>query len=305
MADNSSQTTFDFQPVIIIGAGRSGTNMLREMLTQIPGVGTWPCDEINYIWRHYNASVPHDEFSRQEAKPSTVRYIRGAFQKMARQTHSQLLIEKTCANSLRVNFVDAVIPEAKYVFIVRDGRDVVLSAMKRWQAKLDPKYILKKVPFVPVTDIPYYAFKYIGNRLHRMTSTEKRLSTWGPKFIGMRERLALHPLDEVCAIQWQECVLRAKEGLAALPSDRVHELRYEDMASGSEATFDHLLRFLNLDITSEQRTTILNGVFSDSVGGWRQKMADEQRSRIESLVGSTLTTFGYETVSDHKLAVSH
>ena len=43
------------QPVVIIGAARSGTNMLRDVLVKLPGVGTWPCDEINYIWRHGNA----------------------------------------------------------------------------------------------------------------------------------------------------------------------------------------------------------------------------------------------------------
>ena len=29
-----------------------GHNMLRDVLTKLPGVATWPCDEINYIWRH-------------------------------------------------------------------------------------------------------------------------------------------------------------------------------------------------------------------------------------------------------------
>ena len=39
-----------FTPVIIIGAPRSGTNMLRDILTNFEGIETWPCDEINYIW---------------------------------------------------------------------------------------------------------------------------------------------------------------------------------------------------------------------------------------------------------------
>jgi hypothetical protein len=30
----------------------SGANMLRDVLTLLPGVATWPCDEINYTWRH-------------------------------------------------------------------------------------------------------------------------------------------------------------------------------------------------------------------------------------------------------------
>ena len=34
-----NEIRFNFQPVIIIGAARSGTNMLRDMLTRLPGVG--------------------------------------------------------------------------------------------------------------------------------------------------------------------------------------------------------------------------------------------------------------------------
>ena len=44
--------------VVIIGAPRSGTNMLRDVLTSLPGFATWPCDEINLIWRHGNRDLP-------------------------------------------------------------------------------------------------------------------------------------------------------------------------------------------------------------------------------------------------------
>ncbi|MDN5869897.1 MAG: sulfotransferase [Nitrococcus sp.] len=36
-----------YQPVVIIGAPSSGTNMLRDVLTPIPDVPTWPCENIN------------------------------------------------------------------------------------------------------------------------------------------------------------------------------------------------------------------------------------------------------------------
>ena len=47
--------------IIIIGAPRSGTNMLRDVLTALPGFETWPCDEINLAWRHGNRALPSDE----------------------------------------------------------------------------------------------------------------------------------------------------------------------------------------------------------------------------------------------------
>ena len=95
-----------FQPVIIIGAGRSGTNMLRDVLTQMPGVGTWPCDEINYIWRHGNTRFPTDEFGPQQATPAVKAYIQRIFVRFAEKHKLAYVVEKTCANSLRVGFVE-------------------------------------------------------------------------------------------------------------------------------------------------------------------------------------------------------
>ena len=56
-------------PLVIIGAARSGTNMLRDLLSSLEPFATWPCDEINYIWRHGNR-----EFETEEFTPETVSY---------------------------------------------------------------------------------------------------------------------------------------------------------------------------------------------------------------------------------------
>jgi len=69
-------------PVIIIGAARSGTNMLRDVLCSIPGLTTWPCDEIPYIWRHGNRDHPDDEFSPDMARPDVQRYILNQFRRI-------------------------------------------------------------------------------------------------------------------------------------------------------------------------------------------------------------------------------
>ena len=120
----------NYHPVIIIGAGRSGTNMLRDLLTSAPGVETWPCDEINYIWRHGNLTEPSDEFSPLMATENVNSFIRNKFDKLFRLKDCSYIVEKTCANSLRVGFVSKVFPDAKFIHLIRDGRDVVASAKK-------------------------------------------------------------------------------------------------------------------------------------------------------------------------------
>lgn len=167
-----------YQTVIIIGAPRSGTNMLRNMLIKLPGAGTWQCDEINYIWRHGNCRYPSDELEPEMATKKVKHYIRGHFNKIAQSQKLDMVIEKTCANSLRVNFVDQIFPDAKYIFIVRDGIDVVGSAMQRWKANLDISYVLQKVKYVPIADFPYYGRIYLVNRLFKFF-LKRRGSNYG------------------------------------------------------------------------------------------------------------------------------
>ena len=97
-------------PIIIIGAARSGTNMLRDVLTRLPGFVTWPCDEIPFIWRHGNVRHPSDVLPAESAGPDIRAYIRGKFEEFGRAHALSTVVEKTCSNSLRVPFVDRVLP---------------------------------------------------------------------------------------------------------------------------------------------------------------------------------------------------
>ena len=124
---NMDELSPDQQPIVIIGAARSGTNMLRDVLTNIHGIGTWPCDEINYVWRDGNARYPTDELLPRHATARVKHFIRKKFKQMAQGLNCRILIEKTCANSLRVPFVNEIFPHARFIFLIRDGRDVVAS----------------------------------------------------------------------------------------------------------------------------------------------------------------------------------
>ncbi len=125
--------------VVVIGAPRSGTNMLRDVLTSLRGFTTWDCDEINLTWRHGNRDHPDDELTPAHATPRVRRYVDSQFERV-RGSGGGRVVEKTCANSLRVEFVHAVRPAAHYVQIVRDGYDAAPSAVERWHAPFDARY---------------------------------------------------------------------------------------------------------------------------------------------------------------------
>jgi hypothetical protein len=289
-----------FQPIIIIGAGRSGTNMLRDALTQLPGFGTWPCDEINYIWRHGNTRFPTDEFDPQQATPAVKAYIQRTFARFAKNNKLSYVVEKTCANSLRVGFVDAILPNAKYLFIVRDGRDVVASALKRWSAPIELHYILKKARFIPPGDIPYYGTRYLGNRVYRLLSREKRLAFWGPRFEGMQELLQAHSLPEVCAHQWRRCVERSASNFRTIPAQRVYQLRYEDLVREPDAEFQKILSFLEVKGGKEGKNQfgqLGKAISATSVGKWQTDLSATTLATITPIMQPLLAAYGYDSAS--------
>ena len=303
----SSKSQLANPPVIIIGAGRSGTNMLRDLLAQLPQFSTWPCDEINYIWRHGNRGFATDEFAREMADDKTARYIRKQFQKFAAKHPGTSVLEKTCANSLRCGFIHQIFPEARFIHIIRDGRDVAASAALRWNAKLDIGYIAKKARYVPWSDLPYYATKYLNARIYKLFSGKSRLSTWGPKFEGMQEAFTEYELPVGCAIQWRQCVTRAMEQLAEVPPSQVLTIRYEQFTSDAATEFKKVCDFLGYneaDSGSEADTdfeTLTQGVSNRSVGKWKQQLSASQLAKIQKLAGALLSELGYGESSEGDL----
>ncbi|MDA8723872.1 sulfotransferase [Alphaproteobacteria bacterium] len=283
----------NYQEIVIIGAPRSGTNMLRDILTSFEGVATWPCDEINYIWRHGNVRYPSDEIPVSKATLSIGNYIQQRFSQIQKKYNAQYIVEKTCANSLRVPFVDSVVPNAKYIFIYRDGIDATGSARERWTAELDMAYILEKVKFVPKMDIPYYGLRYLWARIYRLFSKEKRLAYWGPELDEMQSLLQKYSLNEVCALQWQRCVDKAEQAFTKIPEDKVVRVRYEDFVREPSIQLSRIVEFLGVDFDPAKIADAVQGVSSRSLGKGRKALGDEEVANLEALVGVTLKRYGY------------
>jgi hypothetical protein len=289
----------DWKPVVIIGAPRSGTNALRDALCRHPDLSTWPCDEINYVWRHGNRAWPTDDFGPDLATPGVARYVRRAFARQARAGGTPWVVEKTCANAVRVAFVHRILPEARFVHILRDGRDVVPSAMERWRASFDVAYLARKARFVPLTDVPYYATRFLLDRMHRRLSGTRRARAWGPRITVVRDTLVAEGLAAACAVQWRECVTRALDALAELPPTAVHSVRYEELTTEPATVLARVAAFVGADRPAGGWEALASGIrpppAGKASGGGLSRLAASDRSIVDRHLAVTLARLGYGT----------
>lgn len=279
-------------PVIIIGAPRSGTNMLRNALCQISGLVTWPCDEINGIWRYGNARCSDDELLQSHATAEVKQYIHRSFEQLLRYAKGNQIIEKTCANSLRIPFVNKIYPEARYIFLKRDGRDVLPSAMKRWTASFDLSYSLQKAKYIPFRDLPAYALRYCFYRLQRMFNPDKRLSSWGPRFEGIDTFAMTHKLDEICAMQWAACVGKSISGFKSIDPSRVYDVHYEQFVKHPSDHMQKILDFIGAGATKMEIENSVQNIRHSSVGKG-QHSPFRISNKAEEILAPMLEECGY------------
>ena len=277
-------TPLSAQPVVIIGAPRSGTNMLRDCLTALPNFSTWPCDEVPYIWRHGNLDVEHDELDPSHARPRVRDAIRRHIERQARRGGTPFLVEKTCANSLRVEFVDRILPEARYLFIFRDGIDASASATRRWSSSIDLGYTLAKARFVPLPDVPRHGIRWLMNRVRQKQRDDSRLAIWGPAYRGMRDDARRLRLEELAATQWARCVERAADAFMRMPSELYRTLRYEDFVQDPRGQLKATLHWIRADATEEELDVAVARVHRSSVGKAQNTMGTSIMPAVEEIV---------------------
>lgn len=283
--------------IIIVGAPRSGTNMLRDILTSFRGVGTWPCDEINAIWRHGHLDYPFDDLHRSRVTQRSRRYVRRAFSRLAHRGDYRQVVEKTCATSLRVGYVADLLPEARFVFIYRDGYDAVASAVKRWQAEVDLAYTLRKMRYTPPTDLPHYVGRFLTNRLSQRRDSQRRLPTWGPLTAEVADLGHQGDVYGAASAQWAQCVSASVASFEQLDATRVSRVCYEELVSQPAETTEALVKSLGLRTDGTDVDAAAAHIRSDRTGrGASELAAQGELRRVSQWIEPIRGLLGYEPV---------
>ncbi len=277
-------------PVIIVGAARSGTKMLREFLCSHPALLGIDY-ELERIWCQGNPGKMWGHLAVEDLTPDIKRNIRRFFKKK-RAKSGLLIVEKNTAHSLRLDYVRSVFPESPIIHILRDGRDASLSASKRWRSPLDLNYILKNKKF-PLGELPYFIARQIKYYGYKIFNSNDHVKLWGPRFDNIRECVEKYSLIEVCGIQWSKSVDQILNSRTCREKKRYIEVRYEEIVFKPLQEISRLMAFLDLSVTRDVEAKANNFVNTSSVGKWKKLLCDDDLRLLMPHIEKSMDLTGY------------
>jgi hypothetical protein len=285
-------------PVIILGAARSGTRLLRSLIASGDQHVEVPYD-VNYIWRYGNESCPNDCLAAATVTDEMRAFIRSRIGCCAGALENQPFVEKTVGNILRIPFVKSIYPEAKFLFLVRNGRDVIESAHRCWKKPPAAGYLLDKIKTFPWWTCRNYAGQYVRQIAARSLRLSPQLKSWGPRYDGIDVDVRTRSLLEVCCRQWVACIEAYEHDRQCLPINIRLEVRYEDLINNGAEQAERLASFLDIADATPMVEFAKTKISGASIGTYA-RLNEGQQCLIELVAGRTLDRWGYK--DEHSVA---
>jgi len=279
-----------YKPIFIIGGVRSGTTILGEILSQDENIAYWL--EPKYIWKYRKPSNKSDLRAKGEANRPIKKYIQNRFLAFKNQKGKNRFMEKTPSNVFRVPFIYEIFPNGLFIQIIRNGKDTILSAEKKWTTRMSGSAIKRRLfsNEIPLLDIPFYFFVAIRDVIAKFFFPKKGF-IWGQLFEGIHDYRKEHSVIETCAKQWVTGIQIANQELKKLPKEQVFTLKYEDLVEKPKKTLEPLIQFLELE-PSKIIQYAEEEVFSTKHRIYSEKQKEKLAS-VEYIINDEMKTWGY------------
>lgn len=245
------------------------------------------------LWLYADPSRPDDELGESDATDRVKGYVRSQFLKFQRENGDRTIVEKTPHNILRIPYVRAIFPEARYLYIVRNPLSFVSSVELKWQRPARGKRIMKRLKSTPVSQLHLYVGRFLSQQWNNRILRRKYLSVWGPRYKGIQHDVRTEDLLTVIARQWARATRKAENDLEAFDEGQLLRLRYEDFVENPVEHLERICAHCELHMTDEMAEYVRATVKTDRQGKW-QRFSAEQLSRILPDLTEQMSRNGYE-----------
>jgi len=294
------------QVLIILGCGRSGTTILGETLGKHPALANWY--EPYFIW-DWHVGIPGNSVRRAEdLTPKARDIVRREFRLYAANSGKPWVIDKSPEHCFTIPFVHAAFPNAKWIHVIRDGRDVIASLFREWvkreaiarnldirgfaavvreMLELQPfwRNRFQAVLFELKTNLSPDPRKYFNKSKWRgKNGFGARFSEWE---LGFDEL----PTYAFNARQWVESERAIRENKGCIPVSNFRTIRYEDFLSDPVGEIGSLLNFLDLETDAIEE--MVAQVWNANSGSWKCQFDADMLRRIADIANPTLKELGY------------
>ncbi|NND68442.1 MAG: hypothetical protein HKN19_12715 [Halioglobus sp.] len=229
------------RPVIILAAPRSGSTFLFETLAQAAGFYTVG-GESHGVFEGINklrpgvGSLRSNRLTADYADPETGRQLLENFtQRLVDRDGQKVniangmrLLEKTPKNALRVPFLNALFPDALFIYLTREPRSNISSIMEAWRSG----------GFVTYRHLPTWP------------------GTWSLLLPPDWEQLAGQPLAEIARFQWASSHQHIMADLEPLPRERWLAVDHADLLADTPGTIERICLFADIPFDEQLQSYV-------------------------------------------------
>ncbi len=225
-----------FCPVFLIGCGRSGTTILGSTLGKHPSI-TY-LNERRDLW--HKAYPDLDIWSGKYPTPKLIvdknnndirktKILKGLLLHEQVIDNGKILLEKLPVNNFRLDFINKAFPNAKYIYLHRNGLEVAKSIEKR------------------VNDGTWYTGKHKWDLIEQL-SNNHNIST--ENLSGFEKGL----------LEWRFSIDFSESFFSNLEKERFYSLSYQTFLENPKYQIENILKFMHLDFTDSLLHSMTEGI---------------------------------------------
>jgi len=265
------------RPIFIVGAPRSGTNIFYRTFAKHPDLA-WISNitkkapaslwltrilmlfrndhrptEANNIWQKFT-DEDDESLDRDDVTATARKYLRKVLQNNLQLFNKPRFVNKCPGNSVRIEFLKEIFPDAIFIHIIRDGRAAAYSIMR--------------------------------SRLGHSGAY------WSVKPPGWQALLKL-PLIDACALQWKMTVESVLHSAKNLPHGQYMEVKYEEFVARPSEILKLVGSKCDLAWRDDLLQKITTGMENRNFK-WHNELQDADKNTLNGLIGGFLGQIGYE-----------